>query len=137
MHKISASLVDNPDLTTDDLLRIARDITEVANARKGEQGRINLEYLSPDEWVGQFYRAIRYWGQIAKIGDQRYKVVDLEADKDYTITWTDLDHAAEQIVLGKTDVAPYIAQYIVRDDLDDEAGDCIVQIACFGEVKYS
>lgn len=99
--------------------------------------RISTDTLSPDEWVGEFARAIAYWGSIIEDGDGLYLVTDHEDDnREYTVTWRGLDDAAKKIVLGETEVAPLIASYIVSDDIDDDAGDCIVQIAALGEIRY-
>jgi hypothetical protein len=56
--------------------------------------------------------------------------------KTYTVKLPDIQRAANLILGGSVEIAERIKKQILTDDGDMESADCIVQVACFGELLY-
>jgi len=87
--------------------------------------------------------AIGYWAREAILGDTRYIVIDDEDGREYTVTPELLQTVMIDVALRKYDLHDGIVnatRLAVFDkeygEIDSDAADVLIQIACFGEVVY-
>lgn len=81
---------------------------------------------------------INYWADVTEYrnepGKGKVTLVDVEEGSTYTVTATQASDAAQEVVRLYPNTRG--AGYILADNIDAEAADMIVQVACFGEVVY-
>lgn len=91
-----------------------------------------------------FEGGVNYWTQVAQVSraeDGTIQRVWFVEDDDpqvhcLSVAMDALDRAAERIVNGDVQVGDYIKRYIMDEDIDADAADCIVQVAVLGEIVY-
>lgn len=59
-----------------------------------------------------------------------------EENKEYILDLSQLKEATDRIVLDHSLTNATMRQYIVAEDIDADAADCIIQIAAFGKLVY-
>jgi hypothetical protein len=112
------------------------------------------DYTMPVEGIeniicdaGEF---IGYWASEGRVDSalQTYTVTesdahDSEGSRDFTLTYTDIVRAMVKLATGVVKVRPDIREAIGEafvnydeSDMDAEVADCIIQVACFGDVIY-
>lgn len=82
-----------------------------------------------------------YWADWEPSGNNACIMTDRLEGKNYKLTGTSVYNAARKLVnegLANSDVIGRVAISLATDDwqVDSADCDCIVQIACFGEIKY-
>lgn len=89
---------------------------------------------------------IGYWASEAHYDSEArtYTVTDNEDSSEYHITYDDISKAIEKIVTKKVKLRGDIREAIVLDlvdyhnahHMDAEVYDCVIQVACLGDVVY-
>lgn len=110
---------------------------------------------SPQQLVDTLITAVEggtgYWAYVQDYiwgsGDKDFKMgygdnyasvtlIDMDTDKSYSVTVEIIALGWQRIMDGEVHVGSHILRYMLEDDVDSDAADCIVQAGLFNEVIY-
>ena|SRR5690606_32243946 len=89
-----------------------------------------------------------YWAHFTKIEHtniegtdvpKRIELTDVNEDTPHIVTLNDVAAAIDKVRRGEVKVAPDIRDWILSGEagmIDADAGDVLMQTACFGEIQY-
>ena len=84
--------------------------------------------------------AISYWCSAAVTSDddaEAYTVTEVDTGQRFVLGLEALRAAWDRVLSGTMDVRPSIVQSLRDNDVDTDAADVVVQVACFGTIIYS
>jgi hypothetical protein len=97
--------------------------------------QVNEEYT--DCIVEMAGYGIGYWASKGEVGDN-YTVTEVETGKVFVLTADDLSRARQRILDEAMVNKAVLGDLATGDpvDVDNVAADCVIQVACFGEIIY-